>query len=53
MENQPTQPGIELVGPPAEIFFTLKVTRADTGKIEYFDMIGHVVENPTTEGEVS
>jgi hypothetical protein len=32
---------IELNGQPANLFFTLEVTRAATGKTETFEMIGH------------
>ena len=33
---------MELQGQPAEICFTLEVTRAETGKVEVFEMVGHV-----------
>lgn len=32
---------IELKGPPGELHFTLTVTRAATGKVETFEMVGH------------
>jgi len=32
---------IELTGQPAELRFTLEVTRADTGKVETYEMVGH------------
>lgn len=39
---------IELNGPPAEFRFTIQITRKATGKIESYDLIGHVgdVFNP-------
>jgi hypothetical protein len=32
---------IELEGKPANLFFTIEVKRAATGKTETFEMIGH------------
>lgn len=32
---------INLTTEPAELRFTLKVTRKETGKVESFEMIGH------------
>jgi len=32
---------IELVGEKAELRFTLEITRADTGKVETYEMVGH------------
>lgn len=32
---------IELNGQPANLFFTLEITRAATGKTETVEMIGH------------
>lgn len=32
---------IELTGQPAELRFTLEITRKDTGKVETYEMVGH------------
>jgi len=32
---------IELAGQPANIFFTVEITRAATGKTETVEMVGH------------
>ena len=32
---------IELQGEKAEIRFTLEIKRADTGKVDTFEMVGH------------
>lgn len=32
---------IALEGEKAELRFTLEITRADTGKVETFEMVGH------------
>jgi len=32
---------IELQGEKAELRFTIEITRAETGKVETFEMIGH------------
>jgi len=37
----------ELSGPPAELRFTLEITRAATGEKEIVEMVGHVVNEPT------
>lgn len=39
-----------LVGPPAELRFTLTVTRKDTGKVETYEMVGRI-EPPQQEQE--
>lgn len=39
----------ELNTEPAELHFTIEIKRKDTGKIETFDMIGHVIPNPEPE----
>ena len=31
----------ELVGEKAELRFTLEITRAETGKVETYEMVGH------------
>jgi len=36
----------ELKGQPADIAFTVTVTRAETGKVEVFDMVGTVLPQP-------
>lgn len=32
---------IELTGQPAELRFTLEITRKETGKVEVYEMVGH------------
>ena len=32
----------ELTGPPAELRFTIEITRKATGEVESYEMIGHV-----------
>jgi hypothetical protein len=38
---------VDLAGQPAEIRFTLQITRAATGKVETVEMVGYV--NPPKE----
>ena len=38
----------ELKGPPSEIRFTVTVTRAGTGKVETYDIVGTPVTEETT-----
>lgn len=38
---------IELSGKPAEVHFTIEVKRAATGITETYQMVGHVVPEPT------
>jgi hypothetical protein len=37
----------DLVGPPPEIAFTLTIKRAATGLEEHYQMVGHVLPQPT------
>ncbi len=37
---------IELQGPPAELRFTVSITRAATGEVEHFDMVGRIEQAP-------
>ncbi len=39
----------DIQGQPAELRFTLSVTRAATGQVEHFEMVGHVVPDPTQQ----
>ena len=32
----------ELSGPPAELRFTIEITRKATGKVESYEMVGHI-----------
>ena len=41
----------DLAGQPAEISFTLTVTRAATGKIEVIPMVGHYIPEPPAQAE--
>ena len=41
----------ELTGQPAEISFTLTITRAATGKVEVIPMVGHIVPEPPDQAE--
>jgi hypothetical protein len=47
----------DLLSAPAEIHFTLEITRAATGLTETVEMVGHVVQppepdpQPETQGE--
>ena len=34
----------DLSGVPAEVHFQLSITRAATGKVEVYDMVGHVID---------
>jgi hypothetical protein len=36
----------ELKPEPPELAFTVTVTRKATGKVETFDMVGHVISQP-------
>ena len=36
---------------PATLTFTLEITRKETGLVERYDMVGHVVEPPPTESQ--
>lgn len=41
-----------LVGPPPDVTFTLTIKRAATGLEEHYQMVGHVLPQPTkTEKE--
>lgn len=40
---------IELTAPPAELAFTLQITRAATGETETVHMVGHI--QPQTQAE--
>ena len=42
----------DLVTKPAEVSFTLTITRKETGKVETYDMIGHVISENYPETEV-
>ena len=42
---------IELAGKPAEVHFTIEVKRAATGLTETYQMVGHVVPEPTVGEE--
>lgn len=41
----------ELNTEPAELRFTIEVKRAETGKVDVYEMVGHVVSNNETEEE--
>lgn len=47
----------ELSGQPAEVAFTVTVTRKETGKVEVFDMVGRIepqeteIIEPQNEGD--
>ena len=41
----------ELAGQPAEITFTMTITRAATGKVEVIPMVGHIVPEPPEQAE--
>ena len=41
----------DLVSQPAEIRFTLEITRAATGLTETVEMVGHVIPQPETQPE--
>lgn len=42
---------IELEGQPAELHFTLEITRAATGLTETVEMVGHIVPPPQVPEE--
>lgn len=42
----------ELAGQPAEISFTLTITRAATGQVETIPMVGHIVAEPSGQAEL-
>ena len=41
----------ELTGQPAEITFTMTITRAATGQVEVIPMVGHIVSEPPKQAE--
>ena len=41
----------DLVTKPAEVSFTLTITRKETGKVETYDMVGHVIPELPPETE--
>jgi hypothetical protein len=36
---------------PAEVRFTVSVTRAESGRVETYDMVGHIELPPRTESK--
>lgn len=42
LTSQNIQTGNSLTSEPAEVNFTITVTRADTGKVEQYDMVGYI-----------
>jgi hypothetical protein len=42
----------ELSGQPAELRFTLEITRAATGLTETVEMVGHVIPDPQPQPQV-
>lgn len=43
----------DLITEPAELHFTIKITRKETGETETYDMVGHVIsenEEELTDG---
>lgn len=36
---------IELTTEPAELRFTIQITRKETGEVETYDMVGHVIND--------
>jgi len=36
---------------PAEVRFTVSVTRAESGQVEIYDMVGHIELPPRTESQ--
>lgn len=43
---------IELNGQPAELRFTLHITRAETGETETYEMVGHTIDESEIEQSV-
>jgi hypothetical protein len=41
----------QLIGQPAELTFTLQITRVATGKVETYDMVGYTI--PTEEQQIT
>ena len=41
----------ELTGQPAEITFTMTITRAATGEVVTIPMVGHIVPEPPKQAE--
>lgn len=39
----------DLTSQPAELHFTIEITRKDTGKVDVVEMVGHVIPNPENE----
>lgn len=44
---------VELSGQPAELRFTLEITRAATGITETVEMVGHVIPEPQPQTQVN
>lgn len=38
---------IQLTGEPAELRFTIEIKRKETGLVEVYDLVGHVVKEET------
>ena len=42
----------DVKGPPADVTFTLTVTRKDTGKVENYQMEGYILSEPPIEATI-
>ena len=43
---------IELQGQKAELRFTVEITRKETGKVERYDLVGHLDEDKLKEQQI-
>jgi hypothetical protein len=42
----------DVKGPPADVTFTVTVTRKDTGKVESYQMEGYILSEPPIEATI-
>jgi len=43
----------DVLGPPADVTFTITITRKETGKQETYDMVGYILPEQPSTGETS